>query len=88
MSIVQKSKVIVLEGKCPVDEAEPLLAWLQEHPKGKVNLSKCEHLHAALLQVLMTVKPKISSMPRDAGLYTWIQSALDVVESSECTTQR
>ncbi|MDQ7020097.1 MAG: hypothetical protein Q9M33_13155 [Robiginitomaculum sp.] len=88
MPIVQKSKVIVLEGKCPVDEAEPLLTWLQEHPKGKVNLSKCKHLHAALLQVLMAVKPKISSMPRDETLYAWMQSALNVTENSEYAAKK
>ncbi len=71
-----KKTVAVLEGVCTVEEAESLLGWLQEHPKGKVNLKKCEHLHAAVLQVLMAAGPDVSVWPEDPGLQGWIETAL------------
>ena len=36
-----------------------LFDWLKQQPKPAVNLSKCVHLHAAVLQVLLMVRPKV-----------------------------
>ncbi len=76
MPVTYKKTVVVLESVCTVEEAESLLGWLQEHPKGKVNLKKCEHLHAALLQVLMATGAHVSAWPEDPGLRVWMETAL------------
>jgi hypothetical protein len=44
---------IVLEGACPIDDAEPLLQHLLAHPGAAVHWRRCEHAHTAVLQVLM-----------------------------------
>lgn len=59
-----------------VEEADTLLDWLQNNPKGKVNLEACTHLHAANLQVLMASKAKISEWPEDAALSEWLKKIL------------
>ena len=59
-----------------VEEAEGLVAWLKEHPRAKLNLTECVHLHAAHLQVLMASGVAISAWPRDAGLKRWLMAAL------------
>ncbi|MBK5968088.1 MULTISPECIES: hypothetical protein [Thiorhodovibrio] len=59
-----------------VEEAETLLEWLQKKPTAKVNLADCVHLHPANLQVLMAAKPVIKAWPKDAGLRSWLESAL------------
>ncbi len=64
MPVTYLKTVARLEGACDVEEAEGLLEWLQEHPKGKLNLKECEHLHSAVLQVLLALRPCISSCPR------------------------
>ncbi|NOY45844.1 MAG: hypothetical protein GXP50_10420 [Deltaproteobacteria bacterium] len=76
MPVRYKKKVAVLEGVCAVEEAESLLGWLQEHPKAKVNLKGCEHLHAAVLQVLMATGAPVSVWPEDLDLRGWVESAL------------
>jgi hypothetical protein len=63
-----RKNVVSLRGVCGVEEAEALLDWLQAHPKGRVNLQACEHLHTALLQVLLAARPPVSESPADVFL--------------------
>lgn len=49
----------VLAGICEVAEAETLLAWLQAHPQGPVDVSGCEHAHTAIVQVLIAARPAV-----------------------------
>lgn len=58
-----------------VEEAEGLLEWLQAHPRGGVDLSDCQHLHAANLQVLMAAQPDIRAWPTQADLNAWLRQA-------------
>ena len=44
---------ILLEGHCPVEDAEPLLQLLQATPKVPVDWRQCIHLHTAVLQVIL-----------------------------------
>ena len=63
---------IMLEGVCPVDDAEPLQQLLIRHPSADVDWSGCEQAHTAVLQVLMAVEPKIRGSARSAFLQDWI----------------
>ena len=59
-----------------VEEAETLLEWLQKHPKGKLDLGACTHLHPANLQVLMAAGCSIQTYPKDSSLAEWLKTAL------------
>lgn len=76
MSLELKQRVAHLSGHISADEAESLFGWVQSHPKGKVDLSECTHLHTACLQVLMATHQKISAWPADTALAAWLHSAL------------
>jgi len=76
MPVIFKKTVATLQGVCTVDEAEQLLEWLAQHPKGKVNLKQCEHLHSAVLQVLMALKPPLSAVPSDPVMASWLLPAI------------
>ena len=76
MPVSYKKTVAVLEGVCAVEEAEGLLEWLLGHPRGKVNLKRCQHLHSALLQVLMALRPALSAPPEDPDMAAWLLPAL------------
>ncbi len=76
MPIIYKKTVAVLEGVCEIEEAETLLSWLLEHPKGKLNLKRLEHPHTALLQVLMALRPDVSVFPEVEDVANWLQPLL------------
>ncbi len=60
-----------------VEEAEGLLQWILAHPKGKLDLSRCTHLHTAALQALLALRPPVSSPTEDAALAAWLAPALN-----------
>ena len=76
MSVRLDGNIIVLEGQCRVEDAEPLLRWLQADPGRIIDLADAEHLHTAVFQVLMALKPGLRGTARDAFLRDWITPAL------------
>ncbi len=76
MSLELKQRVARLNGQISADDAENLLEWIQQHPKGKLDLSECRHLHTACLQVLMVTGQKISAWPADNSLAAWLHNTL------------
>jgi len=78
MAMTYKRNAAVFAGTIGIEEAEALLAWLHDHPKPKLDLAACTHLHAAQLQVLMAARLPIAKWPEDAGLRNWLKSALSV----------
>jgi len=65
MSVRIEGTVIHVEGHGPVEDAEPLLAALQENPQRIVDLSRAIRLHTAAVQVLLALRPKIAGAPSD-----------------------
>jgi len=63
MPVTLDGDLIALSGTCPVQDAEPLLKLLQENPSRSVDMSSCQHLHAALIQVLRCAAPRIVAHP-------------------------
>jgi hypothetical protein len=52
------SGTIVLEGSCPVEDAEPLLRMLQQTPDAALDWTGCRHLHTAVLQIILAARPR------------------------------
>lgn len=44
---------LVLEGICPVEDAEVLLQLLQTGPAAALDWTKCRQMHTAVLQVIL-----------------------------------
>lgn len=63
MPIEFKKTVAVFGADCTIEDAEALLEWLLEHPKGKLNLKKCTQCHTAVVQVMMAAKPALTAQP-------------------------
>lgn len=68
MGIRYMKKQASLEEIVTVEDAEGLLEWLKKQPKPAVNLSKCQHMHAAVLQVLLMCRPAINGAVNDPML--------------------
>jgi hypothetical protein len=65
MTIRYLKKYAALEGIVGVDDAEALTQWLLVQPAPAVHLGKCDHLHGAVLQVLLALRPKLTAPPAD-----------------------
>ncbi|MBM6579569.1 hypothetical protein ILT44_05190 [Microvirga sp. BT689] len=76
MSARLDGNIIVLEGACRVEDAEPLLGWLQADRSLIVDLTDAEHLHTAVLQLLMAMRPALKGPARDDFIREWLTPAL------------
>jgi hypothetical protein len=65
MTIRYLKKHAALEGIVGVDDAEALTQWLLQQAAPAVHLGKCQHLHGAVLQVLLALRPKVAAPPAD-----------------------
>jgi hypothetical protein len=72
MSVRLANGVIILEGDCPVDEAESLLELLLANPGASVDWSACGRLHTAVVQVLLVTRPPMEGEPGTPFLRQWI----------------
>lgn len=70
-------KTITLEGHVAVEDAEILLDWLKKHPGAVVTLKQVQHLHAAVLQVLLALRPRLRGTPEDTWLGHVLAPAID-----------
>ena len=65
---------IVLDGRCLVEEAEPLLQFLQASPAARLDWRQCTHLHTAVLQVILAARPQLIGPCGDAWVQRWVAS--------------
>jgi hypothetical protein len=82
MSVRVEGSVIYLEDDCHVEQAEHLLQTLQEDPARSVDLSRCRHLHSALVQVLLSHGVQVSGEPTDSFLRQFVAPNLQRPGSS------
>jgi hypothetical protein len=66
-----KSGTIILDGNCPVEDAEPLLVLLQGTPAAPLDWRQCNHLHTAVLQVILAARPALVGPCGDPWLRQW-----------------
>lgn len=86
MSVRQEGGVVFLEGDCPVEDAEPLLAALLGGGPPVVDWSGCASLHTAVLQVLLAVRPELRGSPGEAFLQKWVRPILAIPNKAiSCT---
>ncbi|MDZ7854747.1 hypothetical protein [Sphaerotilus sp.] len=72
MGIRYLKKSATLQGQVSAEDAEPLLEWLKSHPGSAVNVTRCQQMHTAVLQVLLALRPRITGQPADP----WLQAVL------------
>jgi anti-anti-sigma regulatory factor len=83
MSARLDGNTVILEGQCRVEDAEPLLGWLQADRSRVVDLRDAEHLHAAVLQVLMALRPPVKGNGKDAFIRAWLAPVLTGAEAAD-----
>ena len=75
MSVDIDGRAAVLSGRCEAEEAETLLTALVEG-LDRVDVTGCEHLHAAILQLLLASGVEVVGTP-SAFVGRWLMPLLD-----------
>jgi hypothetical protein len=63
---------IVLHGSCPVDEADALHRLLLSDPTARLDWTQCNHLHSAILQLVLAARPILTGACGDPFINRWI----------------
>jgi len=77
MSIRISGDTIHVEGPAQVADAEPLLSALLENPSRTVDLTGAAHLHSAVIQLLLMLRPHRTGNPNDPFYVSQIVPLLD-----------
>lgn len=77
MTVRLEGQVIVLEGDCRIEEAEALLRALQEAPGAALDMAGVRHLHAAVLQILLSLRVPVASLPEEPLLRDHVGPTLE-----------
>jgi len=72
MGLNLNHKIARFSGICPVEDAGALHAWVQAQERPRADLSDCEHLHTALLQILLARHVEVTGLPKDPWLREWL----------------
>lgn len=67
-----------LQGWVSAEDAEILQEWLKSRSGSAVNVTRCQQMHAAVLQVLLALRPRITGQPADP----WLQAVLTAPQPS------
>jgi hypothetical protein len=67
---------IMLDGACPVEDAEPLLQLLQTMPAAGIDWRQCGQLHTAVLQLVLASGRALIGPCGDAWVARWLAPKL------------
>jgi hypothetical protein len=76
MPLIFGEDTVQIDGVCGVDEAMPLLEFLQAHGAARIDMRTCTHLHSAALQVLMVAALRVAVPPEEEFLSRWLTPML------------
>lgn len=69
--------IVILEGACDVEDAEPLLRLLQQaNPAPAVDWTTCSHIHTAVVQVILASGIAPVGTCGDAWVSQWLAPEL------------
>lgn len=78
MSVRVEQEIAYLAGECRVEDAEPLLAFLQVGAEQSVDLTEAVHLHTAVVQLLIAFKPHVIGPAPDTFVQRWLLTLMSM----------
>jgi hypothetical protein len=76
MPLIFTAAEVRFEDECTVEDAQPLLEFLNGGESREADLSACTYLHTALLQLLLAARPTMTAPPSDPNLARWVAPLL------------
>lgn len=83
MTVRLDGEMIWLEGRCHVEDAEPLLGLLQAKPGRVVDCSRAETLHSAVVQVLIACSSPVAGESSDEFIRRWVMPLFTKVRDQD-----
>lgn len=78
MSIQRRGKILKLTGVIGVEDAEMIYAQFEQQLFNKIDLSGCEHLHSAILQLIIAFHIPIHKYPPASMLTDWLRRSVSM----------
>ncbi len=66
MAIEYEENVAYLKGVCEIEEGEEFLEWIKSKDSPKIDLSEVEHMHTAIVQIILFFKPEIINLDKES----------------------
>lgn len=85
MPVQRRGKILRLSGHIGVEDAETVYAQFAQQLFEKVDLQNCEHLHSAVLQLLLKFQLPIHRFPQQQALADWIAQSIFMYQASQET---
>jgi hypothetical protein len=76
MAVSFGETTVVIDDVCGVEDALPLLEFLQSHRAAHIDMQACTNLHSAVLQVAMAAADRITVLPEEDFLRRWLTPLL------------
>jgi hypothetical protein len=76
MPIRFEASTVYCEAECMVEEALPLLEYLRSHRGARIDMTDCDYVHTAVLQVLAAAAPKNLFPPASPAMANWVSAIL------------
>lgn len=67
-----EGNTIHMDSFCAIDEAEGMVRFLEEHSSPRVELTQCQHMHTALLQLLLSYRVELAGEAYNPFISKWI----------------
>ena len=71
---------VILDGVCPVEDAERLLQMLQATPTAALDWTRCSLLHTAVLQVILAARISPAGPCGDTWVRQWVEPASEAAD--------
>jgi hypothetical protein len=75
---------ILLEGVCAAEDAESLLQLLQATPEAPLDWTQSNHLHTAVLPVILAARPKLVGRCGDLWVAEWVNAKTVAIPLTNC----
>lgn len=74
---------ILLEGDCPVEDAEALVQALNDSPAGIIDWTGAARLHTAVVQIVLLAGRQVQGPCGDPFIAQWIESGIVAAPAAE-----
>ncbi len=66
MAIEYQDHTAILKDVCTIEEGEQFFEWIKNQDSPKIKLAEVQHIHTAIVQTILYLKPTIEGLEEDS----------------------